>query len=191
MKPSDLGPVSEAIMKRRSIYPKFYTSKKIDNETIQTVLSHANRAPSHRNTEPWRFIVFKNKSLVSLSDYLANYYKQNTSPDKFSKLKYEKTKNKPLKSGAVIAIVMERNEDFVPEWEEIAAVACAVQNIYLVCHELQIGGYWSTPVSMMNANDFLNLSTNQRCLGLFYMGYFDESPPTAKKGDVHQKIRWF
>ncbi len=185
------GPISKAIMERRSIYPKLYNSTEIPDETIRYVLDHANRAPSHRHTEPWRFVVFKNDSLNDLSEYLSDWYVTNTPEDKFSQRKFDKTKNKPFQCGAVIAIVMQRDlEEKVPEWEEIAAVSCAVQNMYLICHELEIGCYWSTPKAILEANEFLDLARGQRCLGLFYMGYRKELPALTEKGDISARTHW-
>jgi len=58
----------------------------------------------------------------------------------------------------------------VPEWEEIAATAMAVQNMYLTSTANNIGCYWSTPGMMNHLGEFLGLEENQRCYGLFYLG---------------------
>ena len=50
---------------------------------------------------------------------------------------------------------MHRNlQNIVPEWEEIAATAMSVQNIWISCVDSNIGGYWSTPkyVDQLNTN---------------------------------------
>ena len=41
----------------------------------------------------------------------------------------------------------------VPEWEEIAAVSMAVQNMYLTCTANNIGCYWSSPKIVDHLND--------------------------------------
>ena len=33
----------------------------------------------------------------------------------------------------------------IPEWEELASVACAVQNMWLSATSYGIGAYWSSP----------------------------------------------
>ena len=52
---------------------------------------------------------------------------------------------------------MKRDEKkSIPEWEEIASVSMAVQNIwYRVTHE--IGCYWSSPKYANELSEFLNL----------------------------------
>ncbi len=78
----------------------------------------------------------------------------------------------------------------IPEWEEIAAVSCAVQNMWLSCTALNIGCYWSSPKSITNAKNFLGLSENERCLGLFYMGYTNETVITGHRNSIQDKIEW-
>lgn len=184
--------VNELLRSRRSIFPATYNDRPIDQSIIEEVLENANWAPSHKLTEPWRFKVFRGAALVPLSDYLAAWYKENVAPAEFSPKKYEKTKSNPLRSACVIAICMQRDPaESLPEWEEIAAVACAVQNMYLTCTAYGIGCYWSSPRSILEANDFLKLSTGERCLGLFYMGYHDLPLLPGKRGPVAAKTTWF
>ena len=93
-------------------------------------------------------------------------------------------------SGNVQSIIDPKER--VPEWEEIAATAMAVQNIWLACAGSQIGGYWSTPDYVAELNDYLKLNQNERCLGLFYLGRFDElTPRQTDRNDIHDHIDWF
>ena len=167
--------LSEIIRSRRSIFPPMYSDTAVSDDLIKDILSSANWAPNHRKTEPWRFQVFTGKALKRLSEYCAKWYKDNTSEAQFNPLKLNKTRQKPLQSSHVIAICMRRDPDeSVPEWEEIAAVACAVQNMWLTCTALGLGCYWSTPGSALSANEFLNLPPDQKCLGWFYIGQIKE-----------------
>jgi nitroreductase len=45
----------------------------------------------------------------------------------------------------------------VPEWEEIAAVSMAVQNMYLTCTANNIGCYWSSPKIVDHLKESLTL----------------------------------
>jgi nitroreductase len=185
--------IAELIKKRRSIFPKTYLADKpIDRKTIEQLLEAANWAPTHRFTEPWRFVVFHSEeSRAELGDYLADFYKKNTAPEAFSQVKLDKTANNPRRSGAVIAIIMQRDpEERVPEFEEIAAVSMAVQNMWLMCTEMGLGCYWSSPKSSLQADAFLKLEPGQRCLGLFYLGWHELPELPGKRGPVAEKVRW-
>lgn len=179
------------IRKRRAVFPATYIDKLIPDSIIKEILENANWAPTHKFTEPWRFKVFRGNGLQRLSDYLANWYKTNTPETLFSETKYLKTQRKPLRSSCVIAVCMQRDpKESVPEWEEIAAVACAVQNMWLTCSAYEIGCYWSSSKSIIEAREFLKLQPGERCLGLFYMGYHNMPEVEGKRRPIEEKVEW-
>lgn len=61
--------ITKTIRNRRSIFPPSYIEKDIPKEIINTILENANYAPTHKLTEPWRFIVFKGESLNKLGGF--------------------------------------------------------------------------------------------------------------------------
>lgn len=185
--------LKELLKTRRSVFPNMYNDKPIEKEVLVEILENANWAPTHAKTEPWRFKVFQGVALQQLSDYMGSWYEQNIPTEKYSKIKHKKVVNRPLQSQCVIAICMERDEkERIPEWEEVAAVACAVQNMWLTCTTKGIGSYWSSPRAItQDAGDFLKLKEGERCLGLFYMGYYDTSIPLkGERTPIEDKVEW-
>ena len=183
--------VNMLIRKRRSVFPKTYNSKPISREIVEEILENANWAPTHKLTEPWRCKVIMGNGLLRLGNFLSSNYKENTAKDIFSEIKYSKLKNNLLKAACIIAICMKRDEEErIPEWEEIAAVACAVQNMYLTCTAHGIGCYWSTPKPALEAEEFFGLQRGERCLGLFYMGYYDMPDIPGKRDPVASDPTW-
>ena len=184
--------LTSVIEKRRSVFPPMFTDDIIDDKLVNRILDSANWAPNHRKTEPWRFVVFSGESRTALSDYCCQWYKENTPAEKFSELKYNKTAKKALQSSHVIAICMHRDpKESVPEWEEIAAVACAVQNMWLTTQVLGLGGYWSSPGSALAASEFLKLEKGQKCLGWFYLGKPKEGLVlNSDRGPIEEKVTW-
>jgi nitroreductase len=184
---------TELIRKRRAIFPKTYLpGKTIEASFIEELLENANHAPTHKRTEPWRFQVFHSEeSRRTLGDMLSAFFRKNTAPELFSEEKMQKAGENPLRAGAVIAIIMQRDPaEGVPEWEEIAAVAMPVQNMWLTCAEKGIGAYWSTPKAALEAGEFLGLQPGQRCLGLFYMGWHEAPELPARRGAIEDKTIW-
>lgn len=182
--------VNQVIRTRRSIFPPSYIEKEIPKEVIETILENANFAPTHKLTEPWRFRVFSGTGLEKLADYMGDAYKANTTPETFSEAKYEGTRSKSLKSAAVIAIIMETHAEKIPEWEEVAAVACAVQNMWLTATANNIGAYWSSPSVNDALKVFLELKENQKCIGFFYMGYHNLGEIPARRTPIADKVTW-
>lgn len=177
------------IKSRRSVFPPSYTGREITKPVLTELLSCANAAPTHKLTQPWRFIVFREQGLTRLGDQLASLYQSHTPEAQFLQKKYDNTKEKVLRSGAVIAIVVSYSGT-VPQWEELAATACAVQNLWLASAAAGIGGYWSSPGTIKHLGEFLGLESHEECLGFFYMGYHDEAPREGNRRPVGEKISW-
>ncbi|QAA82615.1 nitroreductase [Aequorivita sp. H23M31] len=182
--------IKDIIRNRRAVFPAQYNEDTISKEEISTILETANWAPNHRRTEPWRFKVFHGISQAALGKFMAETYKSTT--DKFSERSYQKMIENPTKAGCVIAICMQRDpKESVPEWEEIAATAIAVQNMWLTASEMKIGSYWSSPGVKEHLGDFINLEDGERCLGFFYMGKYDgELPEGTRKSPIEEKTEW-
>lgn len=183
--------VNELIKKRRSIFPKTYIQKPIPKEIIEQILENANWAPTHKLTEPWRFKVFRGDALEQLGIKLSEVYKANTPAEKFSEMKFKKTQKKALQSDTVIAICMQRDpKESIPEWEEIAAIGAAVQNMYLTCTAYTIGCYWSSPKTVKYLDEYLKLKDGEKCLGFLYMGYHQMPEIKGMRRSIAEKIEW-
>ncbi len=181
--------VFDIIKQRRSVFPVQYNGKLIAKEAIHKILEAANWAPTHKKTEPWRFKVFLGEKKDALGVFLSNKY-QEVDP-KPKQIKIKKLQDNPARSAAVIAICMQRDpKESLPEWEELAATAMAVQNMWLCCTEMGIGCYWSSPGLIKYMGEFIDLAEGEKCLGLFYMGYYDEEPPSVERIAVEEKVQW-
>ena len=184
--------VNELIKNRRSIFPKSYIQKSIPKRIIEQVLENANWAPTHKLTEPWRFKVFRGDLLEQLGNELSEVYKTITPTEKFSEIKYKKPLKKALQSDTIIAICMQRDpKESIPEWEEIASIGAAVQNMYLTCSAYNIWCYWSSPEAIKHLNRYLNLKIGERCLGFLYMGYHEMPSIKGMRRSIAEKIEWF
>lgn len=187
----DFEILTRLIRERRSIFPKSYTEEVIPKKLIEQILETANYAPTHKLTEPWRFVVFTGESKNKLGAKLAELYSSNVSADQFLQKKFDSFGIKAAQSSCIIAINVKYHSEKVPAWEELAAVACAVQNMALTAHSLGIGAYWSSPPLIKMLNEFLELEENDQCIGLFYMGFHKEEQREAKRRPIFEKVRWF
>lgn len=167
MKKSEI--LKEIIASRRSVYPKDYTGEVIEQHILDEILSSAQFAPNHKNTKPWRFKVFKGEEKQKLAKEIQRVYKETTAEGLFLEKKFQDFGDKINKSDVIISISVNYS-GLLPEWEEVAAVAMAVQNMYLTGTVLGVGGYWSSHPVVHHLNSFLQLQENQRCIGLFYLG---------------------
>ncbi len=190
--------INHIIRNRRSIYPAQYSGEVIEDSIIENILENANWAPNHGLTEPWRFVVFKGKGLHQLAEFQSNLYKElSQQSESFDEKKFEKLLKKPLLASHIISIGMKRDErEKIPEIEEVEAVACAVQNMYLTAYSYGIGCYWGSGgiTYQKKANEFFGLSEKDLLLGFLYLGIpkFDinQTWPQGKRGDIKNKVKW-
>lgn len=188
----DYSALKKLIETRRSTFPSSYINEDLTKEEILKVLDVAIWAPTHKKTEPWKFIIFRNEGLQRLSDELVRLYTAHTVPEKISERKLKKLKSNPQKASAIIAICVETHPDLLPEWEEIAATAMAVQNMWLAATSLNIATYWSSPRNIKYLNEFLSLKENEKCIGLYYMAKTDLNSelPIRERQPLNSKIQW-
>lgn len=182
--------LTDIIQSRRAVFPQFYEAGQIADEILDSIIDNARWAPNHKKTEPWRFVIIAGDKRIALSEFLIDFYKKQSTPENFDPVKMKKAGEKPLQSAAVIAICIHRSpESFIPAWEETAALACAVQNMWLSCTALEIGSYWSSPGAIHHLNEFLGLGDQESCLGLFYMGWCKQQIPVTKRKGLEEVAR--
>lgn len=184
---------NELARRRRSVFPdQFVPGKSIDDEIIQQILLNATWAPNHGQTEPWQFTVFSGEGLKRFAAFQSALYKQEAG-DEFVEGKYIKLQQQPLRASHIIAIGMKRTvTKRIPEIEDIEAVACAVQNIYLSVTAYGLGGYWTTGgvTYFEAARSFFGLGEQDKLLGFFYIGHIAIPSPSATRRPIEEKVFW-
>lgn len=189
----NLSEINELIRERRTIYPEQFSDRKVHKEQIELILNNALWAPTHGNTQPWRFKVFMEDGRQKLSDFLSSTYLKLTPEDQQNDQKLAKLLTRPLKASAVIAVSMERDKTHkIMEIEEIEAVACAIQNMHLTCTAYGLGGFWASPklIYTKEMNNFLGIGEEDKCLALFYIGYPAEEWPKAHRKPLEYVTQW-
>ena len=184
---------NQLVKHRRSVFPQqFVPGKVVENDIIQQIMTNATWAPNHGNAEPWLFTVFSGKGLQTFADLQSDLYRKEAS-ENFAEAKYIKLQQQPLLASHVIAIGMKRTTTKrIPEIEDIEAVACAVQNIYLSVTAYGLGGYWTTGgiTYLQNAKYLFGLEAEDKLLGFFYIGHVAIPSPDAKRKPLGEKVIW-
>lgn len=166
----------------------------MDEQFIEEMLENANWAPTHLLTEPWRFVVFEGEGLKKLAEYQASRYKKTAeAAGDFSELTFKKLQTKPLMCSHMIAICMRRDpEERVPVMEEMAAVACAVQNMWLTATANGVGCYWSTGGVTYDeeAKSFFGLGAKDILMGFMNIGVPDSHDRNSRRSPIQDKVKW-
>ncbi len=189
----NLSEVTELIRERRTIVPEQFSDRKVHKEQLELILNNAQWAPTHGNTQPWRFKVFMEEGREKLSDFLAKTYLDITPKENQKDKSLAKLIKRPLQASAVIAVSMKRQEtEKILEIEEIEAVACAIQNMSLTSTAYGLGFFWSTPklIYTPEMNTFLGLEEKDKCLALFYIGYPAIAWPKSHRKPLEYTTEW-
>jgi nitroreductase len=149
--------LEEAIYGRRSI--RSYTNKPVTDEQIKQILSAGMNAPSGMNSQPWRFIVIKDKQTREKIAEMHTYGKMVT------------------QAPVVILVCGDEDSHKIPGMWTMDCSAC-VQNMWLTVHDLGLGGVWCgiyPNKDMMNAfaKEF-KLPKNIKPFSLLVFGHPDE-----------------
>ena len=146
---------SDLISSRRSVMPKDLSGEKVTREEVETILEAANWAPTHHRSEPWRYVVIEgSEGIMSYLELVETWYCDNKEDIPDQEYDTFLTKLQSLKSvwpekvSHLIMITMVRQtlpNKKLPEWEEISAVACSVQNLHLSVTSIPgLAGFWSS-----------------------------------------------
>ena len=188
--------VNKIIRNRRSQFvTQFKENDPVEESIINELLENANWAPTHKLTEPWHFVVFSGEGLKKLADYQSNLYKERSEKNgNFKEGVYTKLKENPLKASHVIAIGMKRDlRANLPEMEEIASVAMAVQNLYLTASARGLAAYWSTgaPTFWPEAKAYFGLGEEDMLMGFFFVAKAaSDKWPEGKRTPFSEKVTW-
>lgn len=186
--------LNRLIAERRSVYQAQYSGERVDDQIVQQMLENANWAPTHKLTEPWRFVVFTGEGISRLAEFQSSLYKRvSTADGSFKEDRYQNLLQKPALSSHIIAVGMHRDvKRSVPEVEEIGAVFCAVQNMYLTACAYGVGCYLSTGgiTTYEEAKSFFGLGADDRLLGFMHVGMPKGPLPPGRRTSIQEKVRW-
>lgn len=184
--------ISEIIRNRRAVPPRLLAKKELSRETIAQLLANAAWAPNHKKTEPWRFKVYTGAAKIELAEQCEKVLReQQAAGYSVSDEKIAKFTDTMKKVPVAIATVLQTDQAHrLPEWEEVAAVAMAVQNMWLTATEMKLGAFWATPPFVNLLDDVIGLHEGQKMLGFFYVGEVLMDFPSPGRGDIEQKTEW-
>jgi nitroreductase len=186
--------VNELMAKRRSVFPQFYTGEKVDDNIVRQMIVNATWAPAHKLTQPWRFVVFTGDGIQQLAKSQAEIYLDVTMRNgTFRQDKHESLLKKPLLSSHIIVVCMKRDpKASVPEIEEVGAVFCAVQNMYLTAHAYGVGCYLSTGgiTYFDEARKLFGLDPEDKIIGFMHVGTPKAQPTGARRLPADEISQW-
>jgi nitroreductase len=185
--------LSDIIKNRRSTKPAQMNGNIIPDEQVEKLLELADWAPTHGNTEPWRFVVYAGPQVKAFCLQHAELYKKNTKAENFLQVNYDKILHNGDKVSHIIVAVMQRGRlPKIPVQEEEAATAAAVQNILLGATAFHIASFWSTGGLAHHPamKALLELRAEDVVMGILFLGYSDITSTGKRTISLTEKVKW-
>jgi nitroreductase len=140
-----------------------------DRKDLDAMLAAADAAPVHGRLHPWRLLALDDEQRQHVSSaYAAAQCAVDASPELI-----ERAASKPLRGPCLVA-AFARIVDHpkVPEWEQIAAAATAVQNLCLAATALGYGSAWRTGwfIERDEVRTALGAAADERVIGMIHIG---------------------
>lgn len=144
----------QTILSRRSF--RDWTKKNVSNKIILQILEAGRHSPSPLNTQPWHFIVVRNKNTI-------NKLMQSAHHGTF------------LSHANVMIVVSVEKKEGVDQWlfeheQFLYSGACALYNMWLASSALGLGSCWVT-LDERKTEKILAIPSDQKVVGCLATGY--------------------
>lgn len=188
----------KAIAHRRSLGVARLRPDPVEKDIILRTLVAADWAPSHGETEPWRFTVYTGESRRALGEAFAQAYRFDAEKDgDFRQETFAAQQERAWSSPVWISLGMEPalradGRLKMTEEEELMATSCAIQNLHLVASAQGLAGMWLSKGVFKHPEvaKFVGLAPHGRLLGFFILGWPAIAWPEGERRPLSEKVRW-
>lgn len=189
----NLSDVGALIRDRRSWAPEDFSPRKVQREVVEEILRAGTWAPTHGMTQPWRFTVFMEEGLKVVREGLPAWYAEFQGAEGVNEAKLVKLQNRLSTCSCVVGVGMVPDvKNRISVQDEEWAVACAIQNMHLVCTAYGLGAKWTTPgfMRLPSVREALCLPEDGKVMGFFYVGYPGRPWPASHRWPLEFVTRW-
>jgi 5,6-dimethylbenzimidazole synthase len=170
----------------------------LDEALVERLLGAAHLAPSVGFMQPWRFIRVRSPEVRNRVHALVEAERKETAnalgerEDEFMRLKVEGI----LECAEVLVVALTHDRDqhifgrrTMPEMD-LASVACAIQNLWLVARAEGVGMGWVSLFDPERLAQLLNLPAGSRPIAVLCLGHVPEfyKQPMLQETDWAQRV---
>lgn len=180
---------------RRSI--RKFLDKEIPLELIKEILEAGRMAPSAKNRQPWKYIVFGNKQKQELLGCMElgikrEEHTKSLLPKSASGIPDAKNTLRIMREAPIIILVLNTNgkspfltidpDERITEICDTLSIGASIENILLRAEELELGTLWIANTCFAYGELVEYLSTDKQLVGAIAVGYANENPnPRPRK----------
>jgi nitroreductase len=180
----------DAIGRRTSV--RTFTQEAVPRDVMARLLDAAVRAPNHKLTEPWRFVVVTGSAKERYAQIRRAHRAEKIGDAPDAAAKVEKTYREHADTPAFVFVLQELTADPIRREEDYAAVMMAMQNLMIAATALGLGTNVRTG-GIMDRDDVRGLigaTANQRIVGIVAVGRPTEDAPPTRRAPSAGKTVW-
>lgn len=176
----DVKLLKKIIKARRDIRGNRFLDKKISDKILDELLDAANSAPSVGFSQPWKFVIIKDKK--TRNKIYKNFEKENEKAKEIFKGNelYPKLKLEGIKESYLnIAVFYEKiHKEVLGQTTQKKmgeySVVCAIQNLWLMARAYNIGIGWVSILKPKKVKKILNIGDDKKLIAYLTVGYVNE-----------------
>jgi nitroreductase len=181
-----------AILSRISV--RRFRTQPLDRGLIARVLDCAVRAPNHKLTEPWRFVVLTGAARDRFAEIRAQHrlkrFADPSTPE--AETAADKVRREARETPAFIVVSMIVSSDELTREEDYAATMMAIQNLIIAAQALGLGTYLRTGGVMAQPalHELAGIPSDQRVVGIVSLGFAAELEAPRRRKPAAELTRW-
>ena len=190
-----MSDVQSNLTSRRTVYE--YLDQVVDDTILDKAFIAANNAPSHKQTNPWRFYLLGRETRTNLLPdviELARQKAKSNGIEDFEKAE-KRAVSKIMDPPVLVAVTSKLNSvDSFRENEDYAATVCALHNAILSLWDSGVGSQWSTGAITRHENTYTAIGISddkERIIGFLKAGYPQKKDLRSKNKKELSEIRFY
>lgn len=195
--------MSNPINSRRSI--RKYLDKEVSKEVIEQIIDAARMAPSAKNRQPWKYIVFGGKKKEELLNQmkigiLREEIGEALLPNSKHGIPDAKNTLSIMEEAPIIIIVLNTNgktpfnevntDDRITEICDTLSIGASIENILLKAEELGLGTLWIANTCFAYKELVTYLDTTKQLVGAIALGYANEHPLQRPRKSMDEIVEY-
>lgn len=186
----------DAIKERRSI--RKYKQEPIEKKEIDEIIKAGMFAPSAKNRQPWKYIIYSHQTKEALLDEMERGLikerdEKNLLPNSQSGISDAFNSLEIMREAPILIIILNTNgqspykeintDDRVTELCDTLSIGASVQNMLLTATEKGLGTLWIANTCFAY-NELINyIKTSSQLVGAIALGYPNENPNPRPRKD--------
>ncbi|MBP3474870.1 MAG: nitroreductase family protein [Lachnospiraceae bacterium] len=198
-----ISEITEPIYTRRSI--RKFQKKEIKRELIERIVDAGRAAPSAKNRQPWKFMVYSGKAKQELLYHMKKGIEREKEhpslPDSGHGIPDAENTLRIMESAPVIIMVLNTNgkspftainaDERFTEINDMLSIGAAVENMLLQAEALDVGTLWigNTCFAYRELTEYIG--TEAQLTGAVALGYKDEHPAKRPRKNLDDIVEYY